>query len=366
MIYPVMLPHLRAAYDLDLAMAGLLLTVMFLAYSLGQLPGGVLADRLGEGRIMVISTALTAGTITLVVVAGSTVLLFLATGLFGFATGLFAVARFTSLADIYPEQVGTVFGIINAASDAGQAILPPIASVLAAVLVWQLGFGFTIPILILIAIGIWWVVPARTSGPTSAVDSITVSSVRYVLRGVMTPSIALATVVLILGHAIWQAFTGFYPTYLIEIKGLSSSLVGLLFGAFFAFGVVLKPLAGKGYDTLGPRTTLILLMGMTTCGLAVLPFMEGFWPIVIATAMISGVLGYSTVMTSFVTVSLTDDMKGTGLGIVRTVYWLVSSASPVIFGVIADMGYFNEAFLILGGLALLMVMFAVFLPHTAK
>lgn len=41
MIYPVLLPRIRTAYDLDLTTAGFLLTVLFLAYALGQLPGGV-------------------------------------------------------------------------------------------------------------------------------------------------------------------------------------------------------------------------------------------------------------------------------------------------------------------------------------
>jgi len=45
MIYPVMLPSLRSAYGLNLTTAGLLLTVLFLAYAFGQFPGGVLADR---------------------------------------------------------------------------------------------------------------------------------------------------------------------------------------------------------------------------------------------------------------------------------------------------------------------------------
>jgi len=45
--YPVLLPYLRESYGLDLTTAGLLLTALWLCYALGQLPGGLLADRFG-------------------------------------------------------------------------------------------------------------------------------------------------------------------------------------------------------------------------------------------------------------------------------------------------------------------------------
>lgn len=362
MIYPVLLPHLRVAYDLDLATAGLLLSVMFFAYAFGQLPGGVLADRFGEGRIMVVSTAITILTIILVSTAGSSIILFAATGLFGFGTGLFAVARFTSLADIYPDHVGTSFGVINAASDAGQALLPPIAGLLAVTFAWQFGFGFTIPFLFLVTIGLWVAVPARTSGPTSAVDTITLDSARYVLGALNRPSLIVGTMILILGHSIWQAFTGFYPTYLIEIKGLSSTIAGIIFGMFFALGVLIKPLSGIGYDQIGTKWTTIILMSITCGGLLILPFVESLILLIGVTMLVSTVLGYGTVLTSYVTVALPDDMRGTGLGTIRTIYWMISSMSPLLFGLLADRGYFDQAFLVLGGLAGIMILLSFWLP----
>ena len=55
---PVMLPHLRSVYGLTLASTGALLSVLWVAYALGQLPGRMLADRYGEGAVMVVSMAL--------------------------------------------------------------------------------------------------------------------------------------------------------------------------------------------------------------------------------------------------------------------------------------------------------------------
>jgi sugar phosphate permease len=44
MIYPVILPQLSAEFDLTLTTAGFLVTIIWLAYALGQVPGGILAD----------------------------------------------------------------------------------------------------------------------------------------------------------------------------------------------------------------------------------------------------------------------------------------------------------------------------------
>lgn len=120
MIYPVLLPHLRVEYGLDLSTAGLLLTVLFLGYALGQLPGGFLADAIGEGRTLGASMLISAGMIVLVAVFRSTLILFTATALLGFSLALFAVARYTALSDIYTHQFGTASGITSSAAEIGR------------------------------------------------------------------------------------------------------------------------------------------------------------------------------------------------------------------------------------------------------
>ncbi|WP_340681200.1 hypothetical protein [Natrinema caseinilyticum] len=50
-----------------------------------------------------------------------------------------------------------------------------------------------------------------------------------------------------------------------------------------------------------------------------------------------------------------DRLQGTGLGILRTIYWSISSTSSVLFGIVADRGYFDEAFLGLAALTGVMI-----------
>lgn len=361
MIYPVLLPHLRTTYGLNLTTAGLLLTVLFISYGFGQLPGGILADRFGEKSILILSTAISVVTLILIVTARSTSVLFLVTALFGVGIALYAVARYTILADLYPEQVGAANGVTSAAADAGQSLLPPVAGLIVAVFAWQYGFGFAIPLFVIAAIGLWLVLPSEPSDPPTYETSL-LETARDVISGLRGPPIVYGTGLLLLGVSIWQAFTGFYPTYLIEVKSLSGSLAGVLFGLFFALGVIIQPVSGAAYDRIGIRWSLLFIMGISGVGLILLPLLDGFWPLVGITILLSPMLGFITVTQSHLILALPEHIQGTGFGILRTISFTIGAASPVFVGAAADRGFFDEAFWVLAVLAGLAVILGMVTP----
>lgn len=351
MVYPALLPHIRTAYGLDLTTAGLLLTALWVAYALGQLPGGVLADRIGEGTVMTASTLVSAGMLTMAVTAGSAEMLFLATVLFGLATALYGIARFTALSDLYPENDGAAIGVTMGAGDMGNAVLPPVAGLLAAVFAWQHGLGFTIPLFVAITVALWATVPARTSGSTSAVDSLSFGTVRYVGSAVLRPSIVTVVSVQILLYWVFQAFTGFYPTYLIEEKGLPSTLATGLFGLFFALGILIKPLSGSAYDRFGVKRPLRAVVVILTIALALLPFVDQLPFLVALTVPLSLLLGYAAITLPYMTSALPADVQSTGLGVLRATYMTIGAMSPVVFGAVAERGFFDQGFVALAAMA---------------
>lgn len=101
MIYPVLLPSLSESFGLTLTTAGLLVTIIWVTYAIGQVPSGVLADRYGERTILTTGLLIVAGAVSLVVLAPSTWSLFAATGLIGVGLSLYPVARITALSDLY-------------------------------------------------------------------------------------------------------------------------------------------------------------------------------------------------------------------------------------------------------------------------
>lgn len=358
MIYPALLPHLRDAYGLTLTTAGLLLTVLWIAYACGQLPGGVLADWVGERILLIVSSVLAAAMLTLVVVANSAIVLFVATGLFGLGTALYGVSRFTILNEIYPDQLGTATGVTLAAGDLGNAVMPPAAGFIAVTVAWQYGFGFAVPLFVLAAVSLWATLPKQRS-TASLGESLTLDGIVSTLS---QPAIRRGIVLLMLWSVIMQAFIGFYPTYLIDEKGLSSQVATVLFGFFFALGILMKPIAGRAYDGIGVQFPLLAIMGTTSLALVALPLIEAVWLFVLLTVLVSTILGFETIVISDLTRRLPDGTQGTNLGALRTIYIALGALSPVLFGAVAERGYFDEAFFgiaVLSGVVVLIVFVSI-------
>lgn len=362
MIYPVLLPYFRDTFDLSLTIAGFLISILWLGTAVGQLPGGILADRYSE-RVVMAASAFTVGVaLVLVVTAPTASILFVATGIVGLGQSLYPIARITILSHIYPDRIGSALGVTMATGDLGQTVLPPVAGVLAVAIAWQAGLSFLIPLFIVVGIGLWVALPAQERANDEG-DTLSAERTRLLLSELRESNLAFISVILVLFFWTWQSFTGLYPTYLVEVKGLSSSTAGLLFSAFFAFGVIVKPLAGAAYDRIGMRSALVIVLAGPVIGVGVLPFVDGYWPLVGVTAIVSTMLGSGAITQSFLADAFSAEIRGTGLGVVRTASAIVGSTGPAIFGGIADRGYFDEGYLLLAAILVVVILLTLRLPR---
>ncbi len=362
LVYPALLPSIRADLELSLTMAGLILTVLWVCYSIMQFPGGLLADRIGERAVLVGSTALTGVGIGWVVVSVGQLSFFLGTIAVGFGTGLYATTRVTVLSDIYPERSGTALGFIQAFGNIGTTILPPIAGFLAVVVSWRLGLGFLLPIALVVAAALWFVVPARTSSEDIVVESISRETFSELASGLNDRGVLLATAGMFLVSVVYQSFTGFYPTYLVLEKGFSEGFAALLYGGFFAVGIVSQLASGPSGDIIGMRRTLIGSLALATVALFALPFVDNLAMILLVSAMLSAQLAYWPVANAYTVEVMPPEIQGTGFGLVRTVYLLLASIGPVLVGWFGDAGMLNTAFLALAGCAALALVTCWYLP----
>lgn len=360
--FPPLLPYIRAEFGMSLTDAGLLITALWLAYALGQFPGGMLRDRIGDRNVLVVSTAVSAVTLLGVARASTIESLFAATVLFGFATALFGTARFTVLADTYERRDGVAIGLTMAAGNAGNVVLPVCGALIATYAAWRVGFGLAAPFFLVFAVGLRWAVPGKAAGAASAVDALSMRALQSVFAGIARRPVLVMTGVVLLIHFTWQGFTGFYPTYLVERKGLAPNAATGLYGLFFALGIVVQPLAGAGTDRFGPKPVLLGAITTTVLALGSLPFVDGLGPLIVLTALSSGVLGVVPVANASLVAALPADVQGSGLGLVRTVYITCGSAGPVIVGAIADGGYFDWAFPVLAAVSAVAILLCLSLP----
>ncbi len=346
MIYPVIIPNLQDTYGLNLTVAGLLVSILWVTYAIGHFPSGVLADRYNERTIMISSMFIVAVALGFVITASTPLVLFIATAIVGLGSSLYPIARITFLSNIYPERLGSALGITLAAADIGQTVLPPIAAVLTLVIAWQIGLGFVIPVLVLSGVIIYIFAP-NPETTMSATDTTGIRDILAVLGEFRTHAMRNVIIIMFLYFFIWQSFTAFYPTYLVTIKGFSPTIASILFGVFFASGVILKPISGGIYDRMGIRLALIGILTPPVAGFLFLPVIDNILLLAVVTALISSMLGSGVVTESYLAESLSEEVQGTGLGAVKSLTATFAAGGPVLFGVIADNGYLEEGYILL-------------------
>jgi MFS family permease len=352
LVFPAVLPYIRAEFGMDLPTAGLLLSALWAGYALMQFPGGLAADRFGERNVLVTGIAVTTVGVLGVVVAPDVESFFVGTVLVGLGMGMFGTTRITILSDVFPERSGTAIGFNQAAGNVGTTVMPAAAGFLAVYVGWRWGFGVSVPFFALVAGLLWTALPSRTSTPAAFGRTDLRASLRHLRRAVSHPSVVYVTLTMMMASFIYQGFTGFFPTYLDAQKGLDAELAATLLGVFFATAVVVQPVAGMVRDRFGARRTLVGILVSTALFLAVLSFAEGLPALVTVTVLLSVQLAFWPVGNSYVADVVPDDIQGTTVGLSRTFFLLVGAAGPTFVGVAADAGGFDEAFLALAAVAL--------------
>ncbi|WP_255197803.1 MFS transporter [Halorarius litoreus] len=359
-VFPALLPQVRAALALDLTTAGLVLTALWVAYAVSQFPGGVLGDRFGERAILAASAAVATGGLVLAAVAPDLRVFVAGTVVFGVGTGLYSTPRMTVLSDVYPRAAATAIGVSQAAGNVGTAALPVVAGLLAATaLGWRGGIGFAALPFAAVVAGLWLTVPRRTS---SAAVPDAERSFRSMLGGILRPGPLLVFAVMLAMSVVYQGFTSFYPTYLVTEKGLSNGTAALLFGLFFATGVVIQPLMGTASDRIGTRVALVGCVVTTTGALVVLTLADGLLVLVPLTVLLGVQLGFWPVVNAHAITLLPTAVQGSGFGLIRTAYLLLAATAPAGIGALADAGLFDEAFLLLAVSAGVALVFVLRLP----
>lgn len=361
-VYPSLLPFFREAFALDLTTSGLLLSALWGAYALGQFPGGLLGDRLGQRAILVISTGVSAAAILVAASALDVAMLVVGTMAFGVATALYATTRFTIFTDIYDERAGTAVGITMAGGSVGNTVLPPLTAAVATSATWRLGLGLLVPVFVLVTAALWVIVPAQT-GTRTEEPAVSIALLGRVLRSIRGDRIPVVVTVHLLLAFASLGFLGFYPTYLVEVKGFAPDVAALVFGLYFAVGVVVQPLVGASSDTFGPRVTLTTIAGLFSLGLFAVRAGDSVLFFVLVTVLLSNRNGVGVVTNTFIAETLPADIKGSGLGLLRSTWILVGATSPLFVGYLGDFGRLDQAFLVLAGVAGLATALALFVPR---
>lgn len=350
-VVPVLLPQMKGEFALTNTTAGMLVSAMWIAYAVAQLPGGALGDRFGERRVLALSMVTSAVGVLITISTPFLGIFVLGVVLTGFGTGLFGTTRITVVTDIYPDRGSTVIGVGNAAGNLGNVVLPLVATGLLNWFTWRGGLGVTIPVFAVLTVGLWWVIPDFTSPPADETVLTKGGAIGAVVSSITGRAVLVGTAGMVLWAFIYQGFVAFFPTYLITSKGLTQGTAAVIYGIFFFGGVVLQPIMGSIADRHGPPRVLIAISAVSAVSLVGLPFVFGRWALVGLAALLSVQLTFWPVVFSYVVAAISDEVQGSSFGMLRTFFVSIGAIGPVVVGLMADWGLFDGAFFLLGGAA---------------
>lgn len=360
-LLPAVLPQVKADFGVNNASAGFALTVLWLLYAGMQFPAGIAADRVGERRLLVGGAALAAVSFGAFYLAPVFALFLGACALFGVGGGLFGTPRDMFLSRTYPDTDSTAYGLTFAAGSVGAATLPYVATTIATRWGWRPSVVWLMPLLLAVAGALWWVgPPTATEVGTDRLAAR--ETVRRTLGALSNRSVVLASGVFFPFVFTYQALLSFLPTYLVELKGLDQSFAALLFGLLFVVSAVTQPIAGHAADQYGEHRSILVLIVLSTVTVAVLPALDGRLVLAALVPLLGVRVALGPLVSAFVVRELPESVKGTGWGLLRTLFFGLGATGSTVIGLFADAGLFDTGFLLLAALTGVMALFWMAIP----
>jgi MFS family permease len=346
-ISPVV-PAISDAFAVPNGAIGLALTGMWLGYALAQFPSGLLADRYGERRIILVAVGGTAVASALLAFASSYSVFLVGTAVLGVVAGLhYSVA--TSLLTRTTDQIGTAIGIHTAGAPVAGVLVPVAAGAVGAWMGWRwalaLGTAFALPVVLLV---VYVVRPQPPVRPEQSVWSrVRLGPLVEMLR---RPPIARTVGLSAVGMFVWQATASFLPTFFVAHHGYSAATAGTLFSGYFLMQGITQPGLGALSDRIGRNAAASLAIGFGIVGYGLLVGGTGMTIAILAVGLTGFSMGWGAALMPKFMDHLDDHERSAGFGLVRTVYMVLGAGGSVVVGFVADFFGWGVAFLGLTGL----------------
>jgi len=357
-----LVPAIIATFGVSKGAVGLALTGMWAGYALLQYPSGVLADRLGERPVVQAGLGLTAVTALLVALSPSFPWFAVSAAVLGLGTGLYFSVAAALLTRLY-EQPARALSVHTAGGSLAGLVAPPAAGFVATRHGWRaallLGAGAA-----LVALTAITVIVRPTEPRVPDLDVVgRLVDVETVVDLLGRPTIAFTTGVAVVAAFAWQGVVSFLPTFLVEYWAVTTEQAGLAFGLVFLLSTGAQPAMGALSDAVSLDAVLATSFLLTAGGLGTLLLGSSPAVAVVGLGLLGLGISWPGVLQARFFAALGDRERGTGFGLVRTVFMLLGATGSVVTGVLADRAGWPVAFGLV--VALLVVVVALLAANHA-
>jgi len=311
----------------SLGEVGYAATFAYLLFGAGALVGGPLSDRIGEGKVVFISLALS-GVSTLILLVDQRFAGFLAALVLMSAWSSFYHPTANSLiSKVYRREVGRVMAIHGVGGSIGQVFVPSLAVFLAITVGWRFSFMFfgilaTVTSIYFIQLPLMKKHETRTKPK----EFLILKDSRFWALFAYNIMIGLY----------FRGTELFLPAYLTKVRGLSIEISGIAVSLLMAFGVLGQFLGGFGTDRIGGANSLLIESAVVAVGFACLQLES-----LTAAATFLVLFGLAFYATQPTTNALTAeitllDQRGLVYGVMFFLVFGLGSVSSTIAGYIAE------------------------------
>lgn len=354
-----LIPLLVEEFPIDKPTAGLTISAVFLAWTLFQIPGGLLMDRYDNRRLIWGGVCL----FVLAAVAGTFVTSYSLFLLTRFVGGIAAVFLWTANANIVaqrfpPSSRAIATSLFVTSAPAGAAIGQFAGPRIAAAAGWR-AVLLVYPLVTLLGVPLFYVALRE---PVRNESRISLGTFAATLR---RPAILLVSLSSFCAYSLFVFFNSWMPTYATEVMDVDLASAGALTALVPLVGFVARPGGGWLSDRIGGRRRPVIVAAF----ILALPVFVAIGPVSSlagfgALLLLAGLASQLGTGVFYVLVNelSTPETQGTGLAVLTTLSMAGALVAPVVAGWLIDTVSWTAAFVFGGIIAVAGVVCIVLAP----
>ena len=265
LMLPPLLGDLQRTFRVSLLELLAVANAMYLVYGLCAVPAGLLADRFGSRRMLVLAALGCTGSLVLIAAAPSFALLSVGLVALGVSAGVYHPSGLSLLSrGVTPQERGRAIGIHGAGGSFGEAIAPAWAGFFALTFDWRAGFAAAAGLSLacaLLAMSLPRTNPTPAAAPTQSSPSrgAGLAQLGRTFRDLAThPPLLLLLLSLVAAGFVYRGFLTFLPLHLTEVADAGTH-ASYVMSAVLVAGIVAQRIGGELADRRAHEALYLLL-----------------------------------------------------------------------------------------------------------
>lgn len=250
-------------FNLTIQQVGIIAAIPPLCSALLSLPMGLLSDRYGSKRMVLLSMLISAVGGLVASQARSPLMFIAALGLLAINTTIYHPAAYSFTTKLFkPKDRPKALGLHGAGGTFGMSIGPISLSILMGALAfrWQQVYLFWLVPIILGALAVLRMKSEPADAVTEEIPNITETENRSDPTKLLTLSLVMFLVFVGIRSVGRSMISSFLPIYLVNVKGMTESLSSLIYGSSSLMGLVAAPLGGLVAAKFGEKRSLLTVL----------------------------------------------------------------------------------------------------------